>query len=204
VACLAAVAVIVGGGLFYRKQAAEALLQRLYYVHHFSPAPVSPSPASNIVYVLGGTEKSLKWKIQTAARLVRKGKASRLLVLSQAILMEYRPALGRNVSADEWVLEIFKASGVSSDMIEFVVFKGGFFGTWSEADHICRLANERGYQNLILVTAPYHTRRVWESFSHKIKKPGTQLFLYASDETVYFRYLVLEYVKLIFYRVFLF
>lgn len=199
--CFAVIALAIVCGLVYRKDASETLLSRLTHVWHL---PESASTHKDVVYVLGGTTDSLKAKFQTASRLVREGRAARVLVLNQQGLMEYSPALGRNMTANEWVVENFGALGVTADAIGFVVIEEGFFGTWSEAKSLSRIVRERGYRRLILVTSPFHSRRSWESFSRRIEQPETSLFLYLSDEPAYLRRLLPEYVKLLVYRALLF
>jgi len=156
------------------------------------------------VYVLGGTPDSLKAKFQTASKLVRDGRAARVLVASQQALMAFSPALGRNLTADEWVVENLGAFGTTADAIEFVAFEEGFFGTWSEAKGVSRFVRDRGYRRLILVTSPFHSRRAWESFSRTFERPDANLFLYLSDESAHRRHLLPEYVKLLVYRALLF
>jgi len=199
--CFAVVALVIGCGLAFSKEASESLLYRLTYVRHL---PESASTRNDVVYVLGGTPDSLKAKFQTASKLVRDGRAARVLVLSQQSLMAFSPALGRNLTADEWVVENFGAFGITADAIEFVAFEEGFLGTWSEAKGVSRFVRERGYRRLILVTSPSHSRRAWESFSRTIEQPDTRLFLYLSDESAYLRHLLPQYVKLLLYRALLF
>ena len=197
----AVIALVIGCGFVFRKDASEFLLYRLTYVRHL---PESASTRNDVVYVLGGTPDSLKAKFQIASKLVRDGRAARVLVLSQQALMAFSPALGRNLTADEWVVENLVAFGITADEIEFVAVEEGFFGTWSEAKGLSRLVKDRGYRRLILVTSPVHSRRVWESFSRTIEQPDTSLFLYLSDESAYSRHLLPQYVKLLLYRALLF
>jgi len=200
-ACLAVIGLVIGCAFAFRKDASEFLLSRLTYVRHL---PESALTHNDVVYVLGGTPDSLKAKFQTTAKLVRDGGAARVLVLSQQTLMAFSPALGRNLTADEWVVENLGAFGIRTDAIEFVAFEAGFFGTWSEAKGLSRFVRERGYRRLILVTSPFHSRRAWESFSRAIEQPDTSLFLYLSDESAYLRHLLPECVKLLLYRALLF
>jgi uncharacterized SAM-binding protein YcdF (DUF218 family) len=197
----AVIALVIGCGLAFRKDASEFLLYRLTYVRHL---PESASTHNAVVYVLGGTPDSLKAKFKTASKLVRDGRAARVLVLSQQALMAFGPARGRNLTADEWAVENLGAFGITADAIEFVAFEEGFFGTWSEAKGLSRLVAERGYRRVILVTSAFHSRRVWESFSRTIGQPDTSLFLHFSEEPAYLRHLLPEYVKLLVYRALLF
>jgi uncharacterized SAM-binding protein YcdF (DUF218 family) len=198
-ACFAAVTLILAGGLFYRKAVAESLNHRLAYVRHL---PDSHSVNNDVVYILGGNEESLEAKFRTASKLIRDGQAARVLVFSHPTLMSFSPALGRNLTFDEWAVATLGALGVKSDAIDFVSFEEGFFGTWSEARGVSRLAGERGYRRLILVTSPFHSRRAWESFSRAIEQSDTRLYLYLSDDPAYLRHLLPEFFKLLFYRAF--
>src|SRR5882762_4001437 len=199
--CFAVIALVIGCGFAFRKDASEWLLHRLTYVRHL---PESASTHNDVVYILGGTQDSFKAKFQTASKLVRDGRAARVLVLSQQALMPFRPALGRNLTVNEWVVENLNAFGITADAIEFVAIEQGYFGTWSEAKGLSRFVRERRYRRVILVTSSLHSRRVWESFSRTIEQPDTNLFLYLSDESAYLRHLLPEYVKLLLYRALLF
>ncbi len=199
--CLALIAVVMGFWLAYDRHAYEFFLYRLTYVRHL---PESTSTHEDAVYVLGGTSDSVKAKLLTASKLVRDGRAAHVLVLRQQGLMAFGLARGRNLTADEWVVERLNAYGIKADVIEFVEFDEGFFGTWSEAKGLSRIVRERGYRRLVLVTSPFHSRRVWESFSRTIAQHDTRLFLYHSDEPIYSSYLFLEYLKLLLYRALLF
>jgi len=118
--------------------------------------------------------------------------------------MAFSPARSRNLTANEWAAENLAALGVPVDKIQFVVVEEGFFGTWSEAQGVARLAKEGRFERLVLVTSAYHSRRVWESFSRTVEQADTRLFLYHSRETASLRLLIPEYTKLLFYRTLLF
>lgn len=197
----AAIGLIVGGGIALRKDAGELLRHQLTYVR---PIPDSPSSPDDVAYVLGGTPESLEAKFRIAASLLREGKASRVLLLSQQSLMAYSPALDRNLTVNEWAVQNLGALGIKAAAIDIVGVEEGFFGTWSEAKALSRVVSERGYRRLILVTSAYHSRRVWESFSRSAGQSSTTLFLYHSDEPAYLRHLLPEYVKLLLYRAVLF
>ena len=191
----------MGCGLAYTKDVSEFLLRRSTYIRHL---PESPPSKEDVVYVLGGTPDSLRSKFQTASKLIQEGKAARVLVLSQHGVMAFSSSLGRNMTANEWVVENLGAVGVAAKAIEFVAVEEEFFGTWSEAKGLSRFVRERGYRRLILVTSPFHSRRVWESFSRTIEQPDMRLFLYPSDELSYLRHLLPEYLKQLVYRALLY
>ena len=180
-----------------RQRASEYLLDQLTYSRSL---PDDSDRLFDVLYVLGGTPDSLEAKFKVAANLLRQGKAALLLVSSENTRMRFSADLGRNMTWNEWVLSELKKLGIGSDAVRLVILEEGFFGTWSEAKAVSRLVREEGNGRLILVTAPYHSRRVWESFSHTTRNPEMRLFLYLSDERVYLRNLFVEYVKLQVYR----
>jgi uncharacterized SAM-binding protein YcdF (DUF218 family) len=198
---IAVIALVIGCGFALRNDASQFLLQRLTYTRHL---PEAATDRGNAVYVLGGTPDSLVAKFQTASKLIRDGRAARVLLLSRRESMEFSPALGRNLTAAEWAVANLRDFGTTTDAIEFVQIEEGFLGTWSEAKGVSRFVEERGYRPLILVTSAFHSRRVWESFARTIEKPETDLFLYLSDEPAHLRHLLPEYFKLLLYRALLF
>jgi uncharacterized SAM-binding protein YcdF (DUF218 family) len=169
-------------GLTFTKAGADYLLRhQLTYLRHL---PESPSSSNDVVYVLGGTSDSVKARLRTASSLIGSGKAARVLLGTR------KHECGR---------ESLGALGLGIDA-ECVAFEEGVFGTWSEAKALSRIAREQGYRRLILVTSPYHGRRVWESFSSTVEQPDVRLYLYLSNEPVDRRNLLPEYVKLLVYR----
>ncbi len=199
--CLAVIGLTLGAWLAFEEAAPGFMLRSMTQEKQLRE---SASADRGLVYVLGGTPDSLERKFQTAARLLRERKADRILVLSRGGLMAFSPPRNRNLTANEWAIEKLAAVGIPSDKIEFVRVEEGFFGTWSEARGVSRLAKERGFQHLILVTSPYHSRRVWESFSRTVEQADRRLFLYHSNEPASLGMLLRECIKLLFYRVLLF
>jgi uncharacterized SAM-binding protein YcdF (DUF218 family) len=194
-------ALVLGGALAFGDAAPRFMLRPLTHERHL---PDSVSADGAVVYVLGGTPDSLEHKFETAARLIRQRKADRIVVLSREGLMAFSPARNRNLTANEWAVDKLAAVGVAADKVQLIVVDEGFFGTWSEAQGVSRLAKERSFHRLVLVTSPYHSRRVWESFSRTLEQANTPLFLYHSTETASLRLLIPEYIKLFFYRMLLF
>ena len=125
------------------------------------------------------------------------------MILSRAGITAYSPALGRNLTNDEWSADELESFGVPKPDVEAVKIENGFFGTLSEAESIPKLVSDRGYTVLILVSSPYHTMRVWESFSKYSRDKDLRLFIYTSNDHPGLYALVKEYFKLEFYRLFL-
>lgn len=192
---------LVAVALALRPQVSERILSALTHARHLPPSPALPG---QVVYALGGTPESLQAKFIVAARLIREGRATRVLVLSQQGPMEFSPVLGRNLTANEWALARLGALGVAAGAVDLVEVEQGFFGTWSEAKTLIPYARQRGYARLILVTSAYHSRRTWESFSVASGDAAADLYLYLSDEPSYLRHTLPELIKLHLYRILLF
>ena len=91
--------------------------------------------------------------------------------------------------------------GVNSNNIEFVSIDSGIFGTLTEAKGIANIAADRGTDLISIVSSPHHTRRAWLAFSAFLNKKEVTLHTYASNYQVGLRALLVEYLKLIFYRI---
>ena len=125
-----------------------------------------------LLYVLAGTEKSLKVKLRTAARLYEQGAANCILIFGRPGITAYDPKLGRNLTNDEWSVRELTKLGVEGEDIEFITLKDGLFGTLSEAMTLKALSVERRMQRLLLVCSAYHSKRVWRTFSALLEGSG--------------------------------
>jgi hypothetical protein len=66
---------------------------------------IDPLPASgpiDAMYVLGGTQRSLELKFDTASILYHNGISKKILILSRLGKTEYSRLLKRNLTNDEW------------------------------------------------------------------------------------------------------
>jgi hypothetical protein len=158
------------------------------------------SKSNNILYILGGPQKSLMKKFKIAADLYHRGLCKKVLFFSNPGITEHSPSLGRNLTYDEWAVIKLAALGVSNEDIEPVVFKKGCFGTLTEAKGISDIAANRGYNQVILVTSHYHTARTWLTFSKMLAHRNVILFIYATDEPVGLLSIIDEYFKLVLYE----
>jgi len=156
--------------------------------------------SNGIIYVLGGSQRSLESRFIKASALYREGAAGKVLTVSRRGITEYSPPLGRNLTNDEWSADRLISLGVKRNDLEFVSVPGDFWGTYHEAKTVSDLAVKREYQSLILVTSNYHTRRTWDSFSKMVQGRNVNLYVYASDDNTEFSGLVLEYIKLLTYE----
>lgn len=158
------------------------------------------SRSNSVIYVLGGSQKSLKARFETAARLAHQGLSKRILILSEPGITEYDPLLGRNLTNDEWAVKQLTGLGIKKGDIELVTPKKGFFGTLSEARDISEIASKRDYKRLILVTSQYHTKRTSITFSKVFENRNISIAIYAANDPVLLRGLLYEYLKLVLYK----
>jgi DUF218 domain len=159
---------------------------------------------SSVAYILGGTQDSLRYKCSTVGRLYAEGAVGYVLVLHRPGITEYSPALGRNFTNDEWVTVHLKEEGVAVDNVEFVPVPRATFDTFSEARVVSALVRSREVKRLVLVSSTHHTKRVWLSFSHFNADNAFESYTYGSEERAGILELLMENVKLRFYRYFVF
>jgi len=152
-----------------------------------------------ILYVLGGSQKSLVYKFKKAAIIYKKGLAGKILVLSDPGLTEYDPALRRNLRNDEWAMKVLEQQNIPKERVDFVSLPEGIFGSLREGKRISELAIVRGYGKLILVTSDHHTRRVSLVFGQFLEHRIHELYVYGAAEEVGLKELIREYFKLLLY-----
>jgi len=165
--------------------------------------PPAPETKVDVIYVLGGSQKSLEHKYKTAADLFHKGICKRIWILSRPGKTEYNRSLGRNLTNDEWSLLKLKEFGVPKEHIEPIKIKERFFGTFSEAKDVSSLIKSRGYKILLLVSSSYHTHRVKISFNNFLKNQNTSVYVQGSENKAFLRDLIVEFLKLKVYQYFL-
>lgn len=163
----------------------------------------SHSNSGDVIYILGGSRRSLKDKFKTASDLYKERVANKVLIESSQMMMEYSPARERNLTFNEWAIERLVALGVKKEDIEPVLLETGSFGTFQEAKGISDFVLKSGYNALVLVTSSYHTLRTWETFSKFIKNQNVNLYIYGANGEPTMYMLLQEYLKLNVYRVLL-
>ena len=165
--------------------------------------PLPPETKVDAIYVLGGSQRSLKYKYQIAADLFHKGICDRIWILSRPGKTEYSPTLGRNLTNDEWSLLKFKEFGVPKENVEPIKMKEGFFGTFSEAKGISLIMMQKKIKSILLISDPYHTHRVKISFDNFLKDQSALLSIQSSEEKIFLKDLIVEFFKLKVYQYFL-
>ena len=162
--------------------------------------PPAPETKVDVLYVLGGSQRSLEHRYKTAADLYHKGICKRILILSRTGKTEYSVSLGRNLTNDEWSILKLKEFGVPKEHIEPIKIKEGFFGTFAEAKGISSLIKSRGYKDIVLISSPDHAHRVKISFDNFLKNQNTSLLIQGSDAKAFLRDLIVEFFKLKVYQ----
>jgi uncharacterized SAM-binding protein YcdF (DUF218 family) len=155
------------------------------------------------IYILGGTQKSLKRKFEKAAEIYNERLRVEVLFLHVDGITGYSRDMQRNLTNDEWAILNLRDLGILLQDIECITMNEGFFGSFSEAEAVSKLSRTRQYEGIILITSPYHTRRVKLTFRSLFSNHETKCYVQASDEGVYLKDLLLEFMKLKIYKNFL-
>jgi hypothetical protein len=157
---------------------------------------------SLVAYVLGGRQDSLNYKWRTVGQLYAEGTVRKILILHRPGITEYSPALGRNLTNDEWATGKLKEEGVAVENVEFIPVHPSTFGTFAEAREISALVRSRRINRLVLVSSTHHTKRVWLSISHFNADNAFESYIYGSEERAGIIELLREYLTLGIYRYF--
>jgi len=162
-----------------------------------------PNENFDAIYILGGDQWSLYAKYKTAASFYAQERCKEFVILNRPGITEYNRALERNLTNNEWSLMTLKRFDIPSKDIQILKIKHGLFGTYSEARGVSKLAKERGWKRLLLITSPHHTKRTRESFDYFSHGTIVKIFVGASDEKAGLLELMREFIKLKFYELFL-
>ena len=165
--------------------------------------PGDPHVGPSVVYILGGTQESLKYKFTIAGRLYAERGAAKIFMLHRPGITEYSPGLGRNYTNDEWAAAQLRKEGVAAENLEFVPVSPATFDTFAEARVISALARSRQVTGLVLVTSSHHSERVRISFSHFDADNAFDSYIYGSEERAGILELLRENLTLRIYRYFL-
>ncbi|MBC2714611.1 MAG: DUF218 domain-containing protein [Desulfobacteraceae bacterium] len=153
-----------------------------------------------IIYVMGGDEKSLQARFKKASLLFHAGIGEQIWVYIQPGITAFNQTLGRNFTNEEWARRQLALLNIAEKDIDFIDFEEGFWGTLSESRKVLEQAGQQGYAHIHVVTSTYHTRRVWLTFSCFSEKNNISFTVYAGDDVTYLRYLLKEYSKLLVYK----
>ena len=162
---------------------------RLLTVHN---APVH----SDAIVLLAG---AMKERAPTAAMLYRQGYAPRVLVSSDGVFSSWSAEHNRNLYNVEWAEEELVKLGVPRSVIIKLpcLGSGTIYESMATRDEI----QGRGLRTIIVVTSDYHTRRAGWIFRHTLKKDASEVRTYPAQSQVGRSGLLVEAVKLVYYRV---
>jgi len=179
----------------------RALLARLAAVDPAGDAsPAAASREDTLLYVLGGSRRSLEYKFNKAAELYRQNRCATIVLYSEPGITDYDPALKRNLTNDEWAVRSFVERGVPATAVEPTVKGGWYLGTYVEAKKVSTIARNRGYRHLIVVTSSYHAGRTLMTFAKIMEAQGITISIASADEPVALHGLAYEYLKLMIYK----
>jgi uncharacterized SAM-binding protein YcdF (DUF218 family) len=162
--------------------------------------PLPPSGPIEVMYVLGGTQRSLELKFDTAAILYHNGMSKKILILSRPGKTEYSRLLKRNLTNDEWDFLKLEQRNILKKDIEHIYLNKSYFGTFAEAKNVSYIVKERGFKSIILICAPYHSHRVRISFNKFLKNNNLLVYVEGSSEHFFLGELLIEFIKLKIYQ----
>ncbi len=163
---------------------------------------------SDLIVCLSGhaVERSL-----AAADIYREGLAPRVFVAREVPPDGYDVLEREGIRIPETVdvaTRILAGRGVPAEAV--IVSKDPARSTESEAAMVRALVQERGWDSVIVITSPPHTRRAWWMFRHAMEKEGVRIQVAPSSYSGfraedwwktrrYVREVIVEYQKLLFY-----
>lgn len=120
-----------------------------------------PIENPDAIVVLAGSAEHEE-RNREAARLYRAGAAPRIVLTNDGMKGGWDNELGRNPYFVEKARWLLVANGVPASAIEEIpepIRDRGEIGTEVEAKKVLAYCRDRGYERLLIVTSPYHTRR---------------------------------------------
>jgi len=120
-----------------------------------------PLARADAILVLSGSQ-AFEERTRKAAALYKQNIAPRVLLTDDGGRAGWSRVEQRNPSFAEAAREKLIEQGVPVENIE--ILEPQVTGTIYEADILRRVANERNYKAVLLVTSPYHTRRTLRTF----------------------------------------
>ena len=164
---------------------------------------LKPGQTYDVVYVLGGGQESLIPKFKRVARLYSQGRFQEVAILSRPGRTEYDRKKGRNLTNDEWSLQTLGRYGLPRQSVRTISVHSSFFGTFSEAQAVARMAPKNNWEDLLLISSPHHTRRVRESFQTCLESSEIRIQVISSRDDQSLGELLREIFKLTVYELLL-
>lgn len=130
----------------------------------FLEAPAETPSHADVIVALGGESGD---RVLTAAGLFRDGFAPRLLVVG----MDMNPA-GVRPSYLNWRAQVLVEQGVP---LERMIYDADSSNSWEEAVNTRRTMEANGWQHVLVVSDPYHMRRLQWTWGKVFKDSGLNL-----------------------------
>jgi len=167
----------------------------------FLEGPASAPAQADLMVVLGGDSGD---RGLTAARLYAAGMAPRVLMTG----LEESPREVRRAYL-HWCAQVLAEAGVPLERFEYDAESGN---SWEEAVNTHRLMQARGWRRVLVVSDPYHMRRLSWTWRRVFEGSGLEYSLVASSPAfwkpdVWWRdeksgqAVIVEYIKLAYYLV---
>ena len=150
-------------------------------------------------YIMGGDTHAQRFKFHVASEIYREGLCDRFLFMSVEGWSRYSAELARNYTNDELTVLNLERAGVDKSKLVPISIRKGPFGTMNEAKSVVDFVRKNHYRNVLVISAPYHSRRVRLSFRHFVGQDGPEIKILGSGESVRLRALIYEFLKLKFY-----
>jgi len=136
----------------------------------------APLEKADAIVVLAGAA-SYRERTREAVRLLRDGRAPRIVITNDNTAGSWSQADQRNLLFYERSLEELRKAGVPPDSID--VLMQPVSSTQEEAQLIRDYAQQHRLQSILIVTSPYHSRRALWVFSRSFRNTGIRMGLVA-------------------------
>ncbi len=118
-------------------------------------------PRADVILIPGGSKVYVE-RTRKAAELYKQGAAPKILLADDGKRGGWSRAEQRNPAFVELAQKELIAQGVAPENIK--IFKPAGSGTIYEAQEFQKIARERNFRSVLLVTSAYHTRRTLWTF----------------------------------------
>jgi len=176
------------------------IMSRSVYNKHIPDINENANDVGYIIYILGGSQDTLINTYKYAAELYKHNISKYIFILDRPSNKKYYPIMNKYFTNNEWSVNELEKHGVKKQIIKFVSIPNRIFGTLTEAEEMSKTAAKYGYNNIILVTSEYHTKRAFKSFSYFSKEYNFEVFVYGSKDDIGIKECFIEYMKHLFYE----
>lgn len=153
------------------------------------------------VYLLGGPYISTLRHMNRAVELYKQGVVKRVYVYGSKSQSVYDPLKQRYLTRSEWVVNKMVSKGVCITDVTAFEINNRFFGTLSEARDFSKYVKSKNIKSVLLISSPYHTRRVKMAFTHYLSSSNVSVYVIPSKDYCSFIDLLFEFAKLIIYKI---